>query len=83
MAGSTNIVWKKKNSSSSNGTNNSLNTSPLTPDECSEVCAKAWSELCDAAKNALVASNGSDDAELEKIISGEVDERILNDKVFS
>ena len=70
LAGSTNIVWKKKNSSSSNGTNNSLNTSPLTSGECSEVCAKAWSELCDAAKNALEASNGSDDAELEKIISG-------------
>ena len=68
-SGGMNTVLKKIGSSTSDG-KKLLNTSRLTEDECSEVCSKAWSQLCKLVIQALEASStiGSDDAGAEKVI---------------
>lgn len=40
----------------------------LTQDECSEVCRKAWSQLCRSVMKALEKSDESDDAGVERVI---------------
>eukprot|EP00531_Pseudo-nitzschia_arenysensis_P009279 CAMPEP_0116140024 /NCGR_PEP_ID=MMETSP0329-20121206/13619_1 /TAXON_ID=697910 /ORGANISM="Pseudo-nitzschia arenysensis, Strain B593" /LENGTH=728 /DNA_ID=CAMNT_0003635095 /DNA_START=24 /DNA_END=2208 /DNA_ORIENTATION=+ len=40
----------------------------LTPDECSEVCQKAWSQLCNLVKEALKDSDPNNDAASERVI---------------
>jgi len=64
LASGVNIVWKNGPLSG----DKCLKNSPLTQDECSEVCTKAWSQLCNSVKNALEAYNGSDDIGAERII---------------
>ncbi|MGK3738772.1 MAG: hypothetical protein ACI8RD_010307 [Bacillariaceae sp.] len=69
-SGGVNIVLKKIGSSTSDG-KKSLNTSRLIEDECSEVCSKAWSQLCKLVIQAIESSSngiGSDDAGAEKVI---------------
>jgi hypothetical protein len=68
-SGGMNTVLKKIGSSTSDG-KKPLNTSRLIEDECSEVCSKAWSQLCKLVIQALEASstNRSDDAGAEKVI---------------
>lgn len=40
----------------------------LTQDECSEVCQKAWTRLCNLVKEAIVGSETNTDASCERVI---------------
>lgn len=40
----------------------------LTPDECSQVCEKAWTRLCHLVKNSLKDTDPNNDAASERVI---------------